>query len=219
MTRWVQTRCSRAWSSSTAPTSSPAGCVHGCRARLLRPVALNWTTDGTDIDFRVAVQAADRLRRAQRHHRAVRQRFPRPVPRVRRHLDAEGPQSPAPVRPSGSTPLRVRRRGGDAAPPAEVGHQGVKRVTAGSPSAASSCGPPTGTDRPARRQGVWLPAAGRTADVGAAPGHPHHQRQTWLLLFGPFAGWSPKFLKQGTHHRSAGQREARQPGLHDRGSG
>ena len=29
------------------------------------------------------------------------------------------------------------------------------------------------------------------------------------LLFGPFAGWSPKFLKQGQHHRSARSRSSR----------
>jgi malate dehydrogenase (quinone) len=39
--------------------------------------------------------------------------------------------------------------------------------------------------------------------------------QDWLL-FGPFAGWSPKFLK-GQGHRPAAVGQAEQPGLDDRG--
>lgn len=160
------------------------------------PVGLNWSQDGTDVDFgelskqlvgfgvRSGTSAVfgTEVRNISRESDGgwllVGQRT------HRREAQAEGE-----VRLR-----RCRRRSSrTTAEGRNPGSQGLRRIP------GQWCFPAYQQHRPDRRtqgQGVWLPAT-RCAPMSA----PHLDTRVingkeWLL-FGPFAGWSPKFLKMG----------------------
>ena len=179
------------------------------------PVALNWTQDGTDVDFGSLSRQLIGYAAQRRHDHAVRPRGHATCSkRVRRQLDAQGAQPPHRRQTEDQRQVRVRRRRRRrAAAAAEVRHQGGqglrrlpgrRRVPAHRQPGADRGAPGQGV-RPCRgsaprrcRCRTWTPASST-----ASP---------WLL-FGPFAGWSPKFLKQGTITDLPVLGQARQPGL------
>ena len=156
----------------------PPAAADGRQARLLRPGRPELDPGRHRHRLRLAVQAADRLRRAQRHRRrcsATRSAT----------CDSES---------DGTWTVKVRNRrtgdtrkinarfvfvgaGGDALPLLQKsginGGEGLRRVP-GRRKVPAHVEP--GADRGAPGQGVRLPAARRAADVGAAPGRPDHQR-------------------------------------------
>ena len=173
------TRCSPGWSTSTTPTSSPAGCRSWRRRDFTEPVALNWTDFGTDVDFGAltqqlidyAAQRAPPCTSATRCATSRRESDGRWTVKVR------------------NTPHRRRRRkiharfvfvgaGGGALPLLQK---------SGIPEAKGFGGFPVGGQflRTANRALVaqhqakvyGKAAGGRAADVGAAPGHPRHRRR------------------------------------------
>ena len=95
-------------------------------------------------------------------------------------------------------PVRLRRRRRRrAAAAAEGGHPGDRRASAASRSAASSCAPapPSWSQHQAKVYGQ--------AAVGAPPMSVPHLDPRVIdgdhsLMFGPYAGFSPKFLKAGS---------------------
>ena len=162
------------------------------------PVALNWTQDGTDVDFgsltrQLIGYIAQRGMTTLFGHEVTQ-----PAPGVRRQLDGQGASTAAPARSA-----RSPRSSCSSAPAAarcrccRSRASRRPRASAASPSAASSCAPTTPSSSPAHQAKVYGKAA-----VGAPPMSVPHldtrviDGRSWLL-FGPYAGWSPKFLKQG----------------------
>ena len=183
--------------------------------RTFEPVALNWTAGGTDVDF----GSLSRQLLGFGTERGMSTLFGHEVIDLDQSptggLGGEGRQPAHWPEAQSCRQIRLRRLCWRHAAAAEVGHEGGQRASAGFPVSSSGCAPTSRTSPAPTTPGVRPAAAGRPADVDAAPGHPGDQRQDWLL-FGPFAGWSPKFLK-AAGHRPAAVGQTEQPGLDDRG--
>jgi malate dehydrogenase (quinone) len=162
------------------------------------PVALNWTTEGTDVDF----GSLSRQLIGFAAQRGMTTMFGHEVRNLSKQSD-------------GSWTLKVvNRRTGDKqkinAKFVFLGAGGGALhllQKAGIPEAKGFGGFPVGgaflrTDNQALAAGHQAKVYGQ-ASVGAPPMSVPHldtrviNGQSWLL-FGPFAGWSPKFLKQGS---------------------
>ena len=90
------------------------------------PVALNWSQDGTDVDFG---NLSKQLIGFGVRHGVVRSRGPKPQPPVRRQLDGHGPQQPHRRNIQDQHEVRVRRRRRRcAASDAEVRHSRSERL-------------------------------------------------------------------------------------------
>ena len=162
------------------------------------PIALNWTQDGTDIDF--GSLSKQLIGYGVRNGNVAL--FGHEVRNLSRESDgqlgAQGAQPPHRRHPQDQHQVRlhwgVRRRTAAAAEGRYPGDQGVfggfpvggKFLRTSNPEVAARH----------RAKVYGLPA------LGAPPMSALHldariiNAKSWLL-FGPFAGWSPKFLKQG----------------------
>ena len=162
------------------------------------PVALNWTQDGTDIDFGSLSQAADRLYGVRNGITAL---FGHEVRDLRHESDGSWTvkvETAAPGTPARSTRnssssgrgamhCRCCRRPASRRPRASAGFPiGGKFLRTLEP----------GAGRGAPGQGLRLPPLGAPRCRRSHLDARIINGKSWLL-FGPFAGWSPKFLKQG----------------------
>ncbi len=142
------------------------------------PVGLNWTQDGTDVDFGSLSRQLIGFGAQQGMATLFGHEVARPEQGVRRHLDGQGRQPAHRRDPQIQRQVRLRRRRRRrTAAAAEGGHQGgqgLRRFPGRRPVASQR---QSGADRRAPGQGVRAAAARRPADVGAAPGHPRDQRQ------------------------------------------
>ena len=160
------------------------------------PVALNWTAAGTDVDFgSLSRQLAF----------GVEQGMDTMFGNEVRDLDQESDGSWTVKVVNRRTGEKVRLRSkfvfvgaGGGAPPllqksgiSEV--RGFWRFPVSGEWLRTSKADLTSAHH---AKGLRAAADGCSADVHAAPGHPGDQRQG-LAAVRPFAGWSPKFLKNG----------------------
>ena len=96
------------------------------------PVGLNWTEDGTDVDFGSLSKQLLGFGTDTRNEHPVRPRGARPAPGVRRQLDGQGRQPAHRREAQAAKQIRLRRRRRRrAAAAAEVRHQrgqGLRRI-------------------------------------------------------------------------------------------
>ena len=157
----------------------PPAAVDGREARLLRSGRAELDPGRHRRRLRFAVAAADRVRRAAGHGDAVRPRRPRPAQEVRRHAGRSRSSTGAPAQKRKFNAKFVFVGAGGGALPL-LQKAGIKEAKGfgGFPVGGQflrSGNPVLTAATPG--QGVRPAAARRTADVGAAPGHPRHQRQ------------------------------------------
>ena len=182
--RRVRPPAAAAWRpSATSPSRSP----------------LNRPQRGTDVDFGALTRSCSTyLVERGVTTRASATEVTRPDKRVRRQLASRcATAAPATTRKSStrgsSSSARAAARCRCCRSPASR----RSRASAGSRSAASSCAPTTPSWSPQHQAKVYGKAA-----VGAPPMSVPHldtrviDGKSWLL-FGPYAGFSPKFLKHG----------------------
>ena len=160
--------------------------------------------------LRLAVQAAHRLRRPARHHRAVRPRGARPA---QASPTAAGRSRCATAAPATKRKINAKfvfvGAGGDALPLLQKSGINEAKGFGGFPVGGQflrTANPALAAGAPG--QGVRLPAAGRSADVGAAPGHPHHQRQV-VAVVRAVRRLVAEVPQAGQRHRPAGCRSSR----------
>ena len=162
------------------------------------PVALNWTQDGTDVDF--GSLSRQLIGFGAQHGMATL--FGHEVRNLRQESDgswtvkvAQPPYRRRSARstPSSSSSARAAARCRCCRSRASR----RPRASAASRSAASCCAPAIRALAAAHQAKVY-----GQPPLGAPPMSVPHldtrviNGRSWLL-FGPFAGWSPKFLKQG----------------------
>ncbi len=187
--------------------------VDGRQARLLRPGRAELDTGRHRRRLRCVVAPTHRLRCAARHDHAVRARGAQPEQGFRRQLDAEGGQPAHRPGTQAQRKVRVRRRGWRRAAAAAEGRhqggQGLRRLP------GRRRVPAHGHRKAHRRasgQGVRPATAGGAADVGAALGHPRHQRQV-MAAVRPVRRLVTEVLEAGPRHRSAVVGQAEQLGV------
>ncbi len=161
------------------------------------PFALNWATDGTDVDLgSLARQLVGFCVRG-----GVIALFGHEVRNLTRNRDG-GWTLHIGNRRTGETckqdcEVRVRRRQGRCvATAAEVRHQGGPRVRRLPDRRPVPARRQPGADRRTPGQGVRCPRTRRPAAGGLHLDLRFVNGKSWLV-FGPYAGWSPKFLKHG----------------------
>ena len=196
--RWPPTRCSPRRSSSTTQESLPAVAAVAEKRDFSDPIALNWTQDGTDIDF--GSLSKQLIGYGVRNGNVAL--FGHEVRNLSRESDgqlgAQGAQPPHRRHPQDQHQVRlhwgVRRRTAAAAEGRYPGDQGVfggfpvggKFLRTSNPEVAARH----------RAKVYGLPALGAPRMSALHLDARIINAKSWLL-FGPFAGWSPKFLKQG----------------------
>ena len=147
------------------------------------PVALNWTTDGTDVDFGSLSKQLIGYGVRTGNTTLFGHEGAQTIPRVRRQLDDRRAEPPHRRHSKDQDPLRVRRCGGRSAPDVEGKHRGGQRIRRVPGQRAVPAHPQPDADRGAPRQGVRLPALGRATDFGAAPRHADHRRQAVVAFW------------------------------------
>ena len=191
----------------------PAVAADGRQTRLRRSDRAGLGAGRHRRRLRGAVATAHRLHGAARHDHAVRSRGARPAQAIRRQLDADDRQPAHRGKAKAEREVRVHRGGRwHGAVAAEVRDPRRPRGSAASRSAARFLR----TDSPALAAAHRAKVYGSCRSGAPSDGGSHLDARiingkSWLL-FGPFAGWSPKFLKQGNDHRSAVVGQAEQPG-------
>ena len=192
----------------------PPAAADGRQARLLRPGRAELDAGRHRRRLRFAVAAAHRLRRPARHDHAVRPRGARPAARS---PTAAGRSRCVNRRTGAKRKINAKfvfvGAGGGALPLLQK--SGIKEAKGfgGFPvGGAVPAHRQPGADRRAPGQGVRPAAAGRPADVGAAPGHPRHQRQV-VAAVRPVRRLVAEVPQAGQGHRPAVLGQAEQPGV------
>ena len=174
------------------------------------PVALNWTQDGTDVDFGSLSRAADRLRARSGGMTTL---FGHEVRDLRKESDGSWTLKVTNRRTGAKRKINAKfvfvGAGGGALPLLQK--SGIKEAKGfgGFPvGGAVPAHRQPGAGRRAPGQGVRPAAAGCAADVGAALGHPRHQRQV-LAAVRPVRRLVAEVPQAGQGHRPAAARSSR----------